>query len=244
MFQTLKSISLASATLLTATADSIAEDRRAECTDDAMLVFDGSGSMAAISHNGLKSPRIVEAREAIHVSMPQISPFRKLGLLIFGPGPVDTCNNIDLRFTPQSNAGPRIIADVDSLNPIGQTPLTESVEKAIDALDTTDAPGVVVLLTDGRESCGRDPCALAAEIAAEKNVTVHVIGFKVRAQHFQWNGQGAKNRETSARCLADRTGGIYVSAETTDELIKALQDTLSCPMTAMGGRREAQDVPG
>lgn len=238
MLKTMQRIGLASAGLLAASTVGVAEGRSAECTDDAMLVFDGSGSMAAIDHNGLKTPRIDEAREAIDVSMPQISPFRKLGLVIFGPGPADSCSNIDLRFPPIDNAGPRIIADVEALAPVGQTPLTASVEEAIDALDLSKDPGVVVLLTDGRESCGGDPCALAAEIAEANNVTVHVIGFKVRAQHFQWNGQGAKNRETSARCLADRTGGIYVSTETTEELIRALQDTMSCPMTALDGRRE------
>ena len=244
MLKSIQRVGLAGIGLLAASTVGVAEGRPAECTDDAMLVFDGSGSMDAISHNGLKSPRIDEARAAIEESMPQISPFRKLGLLIFGPGPAESCSNIDLRFRPQSNAGPRIIADVDALTPVGQTPLTNSVDEAVDALDLKDDPGVVVLLTDGRESCGGDPCALAAQIAAEKNVTVHVIGFKVRAQHFQWNGQGAKNRETSARCLADQTGGKYVSTESTEELVKALQDMLSCLMVADDAWRELADPQG
>lgn len=244
MFKTVRKFSRAGFAFAAATTAGFANGGAAECTDDAMLVFDGSGSMAAVSHNGLKSPRIDEARAAIEAAMPQISPFRKLGLVIFGPGPAESCSNIDLRFRPQSNAGPRIIADVDRLHPIGETPLTDSVEEAVRALEPGDRPGVVVLVTDGRESCGGDPCALARQIAAAENVVVHVIGFKVRAQHFQWNGQGDKNRETSARCLADQTGGLYVSAETTEALISALQDTLSCPMTANDARREAIGFPG
>lgn len=244
MFKNIQKAGLVSVSLLAASSVGVAEGRQAECTDDAMLVFDGSGSMKAISHNGLKSPRIDEARTAIRESMPHISPFRKLGLVIFGPGPIESCSNIDTRFPPQSNAGAKIIADVDALLPIGQTPLTAAVEEAIDALDLSDSPGVVVLLTDGRESCGGDPCALAAQIAADNDVTVHVIGFKVRAQHFQWNGQGAKNRETSARCLADKTGGKFLSTETTQELIEALRDTMACPMTAHGDWREALDLRG
>ena len=167
---------LAAFGLMAASTTGLAEGRPAECTDDAMLVFDGSGSMTAIDHNGLKSPRIDEARAAIREAMPQISPFRKLGLVMFGPGPEDSCENIDLRFRPQSNAGPQIIAEVDALQPIGQTPLTASVEEAVDALDLSEDPGVVVLLTDGRESCRGDPCALAQQIAESQNVTVHVIG--------------------------------------------------------------------
>jgi Ca-activated chloride channel family protein len=31
------------------------------------------------------------------------------------------------------------------------------------------------------------------------------------------------------RCLADVTGGIYATAETTDQLAAALSETLGCP---------------
>ena len=237
-------ICLAGCFLVFASAVGNTQESRANCTDDAILVFDGSGSMAATRHNGLARPRIEEARTAIKQSIPQVTPFRKMGLVIFGPGPKDSCSNIDLRFEPLSNAASRIIADVDSLSPIGETPLTDAVRLAVDTLAVRKKPGVVVLLTDGRESCKRDPCALAAELAAEKNVTVHVIGFKVRAQFFQWNGQGAKHGRTSARCLATQTGGKYVSTESTDELVAALRETLACPMTAKGSRRDLYPFPG
>jgi len=223
-------IAVTGCALLTATAISSAQTGHTDCTNDAMLVFDGSGSMAGIGHNGLTQPRIEEAREAIAKSIPRIAPFRKLGLVIFGPGQKDSCSNIDLRFTPIVDAAPHIIADVNNLAPIGETPLTDSVKSAVAALDLSENPGVVLLLTDGRESCGGDPCALADQLAAANNVTVHVIGFKVRARGFQWNGQGKKNRISKARCLADRTGGTYASTESTDELVKALQEMLACPL--------------
>ena len=41
-----------------------------------------------------------------------------------------------------------------------------------------------------------------------------------------------------SRCLADETGGIYVSAETTDELIAAFQKTLGCPIVSRSARLE------
>lgn len=230
-------ISLVSCGMLAVTATSSAQTLRPDCTDDAMLVFDGSGSMAGVGHNGLTQPRIEEARMAIAQAIPQITPFRRLGLVIFGPGEKESCSNIDLRFTPIGNAAPRIIADVNNLAPIGETPLTESVKLAVEALDLRERPGVVLLVTDGRESCAADPCALAKELAQQGNVTVHVIGFKVRARNFQWNGQGAKNRISKARCLADKTGGIYTSTESADELVHALQETLACPMFSSRGWR-------
>ena len=244
MFKNIFRVGLTCCYLLAATTIGSSQNQVAQCTDDAMLVFDGSGSMAASGYNGLDRPRIIDARAAIERSMPRITPFRKVGLVIFGPGPQDSCSNIDLRFRPQRQAASRIIADVGNLSPIGETPLTEAVRNAAEALDLGKKTGVVVLVTDGRESCGGAPCLLAAQLAAAKNVTVHVIGFKVRGQYFQWTGKGAKHAPTTARCLADQTGGKYVSTESTEELIEALQETLACPMIGTSFRHDQLRSPG
>ncbi len=206
------------------------------CTEDAMIVFDGSGSMAEMGFNDINEPRIFEARRALHHSLPAIGQARRLGLIIYGPGGGvggdGGCGNVDLRFTPQWQAAPRILDEVDRLEPDGDTPLTEAVEDASKALNYKEKPGVVVLVTDGKETCGGSPCELAAQLAAEgHDLTVHVIGYKVRGDQFAWEGEGHNDyRQASsvARCLADRTGGQYVSAETVDELVGALRVTLGC----------------
>ena len=204
-----------------------------QCADDAMLVFDGSGSMAAMGFNGLNTPRINDARVAVGRAMPRITSVRKVGLIIYGPGPHSPCSNVDLRFRPQKNSASQIIAEVDSLSPEGETPLSAAVDKAAAVLDYQEKSGVVVLVTDGKETCGGTPCRLASRLAASGNITVHVIGFKVRGEFFQWESQGSKeveNAPTISRCLADLTGGKYISTESVDELVSALRDTLTCPL--------------
>lgn len=198
------------------------------CTEDAMIVFDGSGSMAEMGYNAIGVPRISEARTALRQVIPTVAAQRRLGLVIYGPSGDQTCSNTDLRFAPQWQAGPRIIADVEALRPAGGTSLTESVRRAVETLDFRNKPGTVLLITDGKETCGGAPCQLAAEIAAiAPEMTVHVIGFKVRGPHFDWARPDAPG-VTVARCLADRTGGKYVRAETVDELVGALRVTLGC----------------
>ena len=32
------------------------------------------------------------------------------------------------------------------------------------------------------------------------------------------------------KCLADETGGLYITAENRDDLVKAFEKTLGCPM--------------
>ena len=205
-----------------------------------MLVFDGSASMDELSFDLQKATRIVDARKAMRDAMPDIAPFRRLGLLVYGPGPLDACSNIDLRFGPIENAATPIIDAVETLQPKGLTPLAASVQQAAEALDYRRAPGIVVLVTDGNETCGGRPCALGDALAREAaDLTVHVIGFKVVVDFFSWDNpeqQSYEDGNTVAKCLADRTGGMYVSTETVDELSDALRVTLGC---ALIGRFDA-----
>ncbi|MEM9059178.1 MAG: vWA domain-containing protein [Pseudomonadota bacterium] len=202
------------------------------CESDALLVFDGSGSMSENGFNQLDEPRILLARRAIAEAMPQIATHRKVGLLTYGPGPGDACENIDLKFPPISNAAPRVIAEIELLEPSGDTALTQAVRDAAEVLDFQNESATVVLLTDGKETCGGAPCELGATLAEDgHDITVHVIGFKVRGDFFSWAGQGRDeyiNGKTVARCLADQTGGLYVSTETVSELADALKRTLGC----------------
>jgi len=207
---------------------------QSDCNDDAMLVFDASGSMAAMGYNGLDLPRIVEARDALRQVLPNITPFRRMGLVVYGPGTEDACSNIALHFAPQPDAGTAIVGVVDQVTPDGDTPLTEAVRKAADVLSGAGRTGDVVLVTDGRETCEGKPCQLAAEISGT-GVTVHVIGFRVRGSSFEWQSSAnfdVRNHQTVARCLADLTGGEYVPAESTEDLVRALQEILSCPIVS------------
>jgi Ca-activated chloride channel family protein len=220
---------------LSAASMSRAEDSLIGCNQDAMLVFDASGSMASMGYNGLDVPRIFEARDALRNVLPQVTPFRNLGLVIYGPGPRDACSNIDLRLEPKPDAAAAILAEVDQVQPEGKTPLTRAVDLAADVLNSDERPGVIVLVTDGRETCGGAPCALAEQLLeSSPDLTVHVIGFKIRGETYDparfEDGGFEKGGYTVAQCLADQTGGLYVHAETTDELANALQETLGCAL--------------
>ena len=201
-----------------------------------MLVFDGSGSMSEMGFNELAEPRIFEARRAIREAIPKVTPFRRVGLILYGPGPQDACSNIDLRFPPIRDAATRIVRDIAQMEPEGDTPLTASVAHAAKVLEYKNKPGVIVLVTDGKETCQGRPCQLAAELAADaQNLTVHVIGFKVRGYYFDWDSQNGvvESPEIAvAECLAERTGGKYIAAENAQDLVEALAQTLGCQIVS------------
>ena len=182
----------------------------------------------------IETPRINDARAALRRALPQVEQFRNIGLITYGPGPLDGCSNIDLRLAPQANAALPIITEVDALKPNGMTPLTSAVQHAAAALSYTINPATIVLITDGNETCGGTPCATAQYLHANaQDLTIHVIGFKFRFDFFGWNNpeqDASDDQQTVAKCLADQTGGTYTSTETIDELVSALNTTLGCQL--------------
>ncbi|MEM7597515.1 MAG: VWA domain-containing protein [Pseudomonadota bacterium] len=209
-----------------------ASDSAGACTRDAMLVFDGSSSMADLGFGAEGPTRIEEAREAVAKVMPDVAPVRRIGLMVYGPGTTFMCRRISLKLLPQDNAAGPVMAEIDAMQPSGLTPLTLSVEKAAEVLEYRTKPGIVVLVTDGSETCGGAPCALGQRLAAEgRDLTVHVIGFRLVFDPFSWNGKDEFARVAGeVQCLAEATGGLYVATETVEELSDALRRTLGCAL--------------
>ncbi|SFJ50134.1 vWA domain-containing protein [Jannaschia pohangensis] len=207
---------------------------QAPCSTDAMVVFDGSASMAEIGFDTGETNRITDARAAMARVMPDVEDFRRIGLVTYGPGPEGSCEGIRLRFPPIESAAARMIAEIDALEPTGLTPLTDAVERAAEVLDYRLKPAIVVLVTDGNETCGGRPCALGRALEATgADLTVHVIGYKAESDFFSWDNPEADEvarGDTVAKCLSDTTGGQFVATDTVDELVEALRATLGCAL--------------
>ncbi|MEQ8824302.1 MAG: VWA domain-containing protein [Filomicrobium sp.] len=198
-------------------------NRLEQCELDAMLVFDASGSMAGTDWIGQVS-RISHVRNALRRVLPDITSVRRVGLISYGPGPYNKCDNIELQLQPGRYSPAQIMSRVDALVPAGRTPLTGAIEQAAEILRYRSKPAVIVLLTDGEETCGGKPCELARQLELTgKDVTVHVISYMRRRVS---TGKGL----LQSRCLARETGGIQVTAETEDELRAAFRKTLACPV--------------
>jgi Ca-activated chloride channel family protein len=195
-----------------ATAVQVDKPGRLACAKDAILVFDASGSMAGPGFGEETTTRIETARQALREVLPSVTPVRNVGLIVYGPGPraPGACANIDLRLPPAANSSERIMSELERVQPYGQTPIAASVQRAAEILRYRERPAVVVLLTDGEETCRGNPCALAQQLRKDGvDVTVHVV---------------------------EQTGGLFVGADTKDELVSALQRTLGCALVS-------EDVP-
>ncbi len=192
-----------------------------------MLVFDASKSMAAAAGDNTGLRRIDSVRTALARILPRVSPKRRLGSSPTGPARVRPASTSAWSCRPAPNAARADhVACRPALKPDGKTPLTRAVRMAADALDYRDRPGTIVLLTDGEETCGASPCALAKTLKADgAHTTVHVISYRI-ASAIGSDGVFA------SRCLADETGGLYVAADTIDEVTAALETALACPVVS------------
>ncbi|MEB8387895.1 VWA domain-containing protein [Rhodobacteraceae bacterium KMM 6894] len=186
--------------------------------EDVMIVFDGSNSMWG-QIDGVAKIEI--ARDVMKNLLGEWTAERHVGLMAYGHRRRGDCTDIETLITPAPGMAAEIQARINAITPTGKTPLTDAVEQAAQALSYTDRPATVVLISDGLESCDRDPCALAK--ALEKGgvgFTAHVVGF----------GLGTDDAASLA-CIANETGGQFIEAENAGELATALS-TLSTAVAA------------
>ncbi len=185
--------------------------------EQTMIVLDASGSMWG-QING--KPKLQIAREALATVLADIPAETELGLIAYGHRERGNCKDIEVIVKPAAGTAPAVIEAANSMKFLGKTPLSASVIKAAEELRYTEDKATVILITDGLENCNADPCAVGAELAKNGiDFTAHVVGFDLTDE---------EGRQVA--CLAENTGGRYVSAANADELRTALLDTVVQPI--------------
>ncbi len=186
----------------------------AAAADRAMIVLDASGSMWGQIEGKTK---IEIARETLREVMGDLPADLEIGLMAYGHRHKGDCEDIELLVTPAPGQGAQITGTANKLNPKGKTPLTASVVRAAEALKYAEDTATVILITDGLETCDRDPCAAGTELAQTGvDFTAHVVGFGLSEE---------EGRQVA--CLAENTGGLYLAADNADQLGEALSHTVA-----------------
>lgn len=180
----------------------------------AIIVLDGSGSMWAQIEG---EARISIARETLSSVLAELPEDLELGLMSYGHREKGNCGDIEMLVAPASGTGAAIAAAADKINPKGMTPLSDAVRLAAEDLRYTEEKATVILITDGLETCEVDPCALGSDLEAQGiDFTTHVLGFGLSDE---------EGRQVA--CLAENTGGKYLSAQNGDDLVSALTETVA-----------------
>jgi len=107
---------------------------------------------------------------------------------------------------------------IAGLKPTGQTPIAYALNQAGRDFGTSQSDRIIVLVSDGIESCGGDTLQ-AAHALREQGITAHLIGFGL--------GNAADEDTASLRAVASAAGGRYVTASSAEELQAALAETVA-----------------
>lgn len=196
-----------------------------------IIVLDASGSMWGQIDGKAK---LEIARTALSTVLTDIPSDTELGLIAYGHRSKGDCKDIETVIAPAAGTAAAITQAADKMQFLGKTPLTDAVRQAAVELKSTEEKSTVVLITDGIETCQGDPCALGAELEASGvDFTAHVVGFGLTAE------EGAK-----VACLAENTGGKYITAGNLDSLTNALKTTVAAaPEPAPAPAPEPEPTP-
>lgn len=180
------------------------------------VILDASGSMGQRLPTG--ESRWMAARSALVTLAESAFPSGvPVALRVYGHLEPATCHmGLELDLEPFESE--RFGAAVSGIEPklLSQTPLAESILAAGEDLSDVEGQRMIVLVTDGEESCGGDPEAAIRSLRERGIAAVNIIGFAL-------DDPAAK--EQFAR-WADLGGGVYLDTASGAELGAALNQVL------------------
>jgi len=133
-----------------------------------------------------------------------------------------SCEDIEALFPLRpfnQAAGEEMAAAVKQITAKGLTPLSDALVRAANDLAGVEGESVIILVSDGEETCDGDPIVVAHMLAAmSPPIVVCVIGLDVDPQA----------RET-LQAIAEITGCVYRSVREAEELFEALFAVVAPP---------------
>tara|TARA_R110002073_G_scaffold18767_15_gene69222 strand:+ start:4041 stop:5612 length:1572 start_codon:yes stop_codon:yes gene_type:complete len=215
----------------------------------AEFILDASGSMAGLSGQRSKMDIALSAFEAAADVLGESDVSTALRAYGFDASVEHSAeascpNTVLLTEFDRGNSGAMIAAS-QQLSPYGYTPIAGSLEAAGADLAAIDArERLIILISDGEETCNGDPVAVAARLRSEGiNLSAYVVGFDLDDE-----------QEAQMRAIADAGGGRYLDAPDADALAEAMREVagmavrrsertvLKCENPVAGGRTPDEAV--
>lgn len=193
---------------------------------DLVFIVDGSGSMWGQIDGTAK---ISTAKQALTGLIGDLGADTNVGLIAYGHRREGDCGDIET-LLPVANHSPDAVGlAIDGITPRGKTPIAAALKAAAGAFPAADRRANVLLISDGLETCGGDPCAAARALAGQGIKTrVHVVGFDLSEE---------ENR--ALQCIAEEGNGTYYTANNAQEFADAIDQAVK----ATGGEVAAPPEP-
>ena len=150
--------------LLMGSFTSIAQKRK-KPVNRILFIFDASQSMLGRWQSGRKIDIAKKLLSNMVDSLKDIENL-EIGLRVYGHQngyPPQHCDDtkLEINFLPSHLASLRMKAKLNMIRARGTTPIAYSLEEGAKDFPSGDARNIVILITDGKEECGMDPCAIS-----------------------------------------------------------------------------------
>lgn len=190
------------------------------------VVFDASGSM--LQRIGGER-RIDIAKQAVTTLVRDVLPASVgFSLRVFGHKEADSCRtDLEIPAGPLDRAAAAAkVGSIQAMN-LAKTPIGESLRLTAADLASRPPPHLIILVTDGEETCGGDAAAAIRELRARgTDVRVNIVGFAIDELMLQ---------ETFVQ-WALLGNGKYFNAKDGAELAASLRESLAVPYAVVDAR--------
>ena len=156
----------------------ISTPSEAQSYPEIMFILDASGSMWGKVQGRTK---IDAAKEVMRQTIPELPPEVLTGLTVYGHSRESSCDDIEILVPAGSNDRQALLGRVENIQPHGKTPMAASVKKAAESLGSRDAETIIVLVSDGEETCDPDPCGTIGALK-RKRCPFHPSCHRVRCE--------------------------------------------------------------
>ena len=147
-----------------------------------LFVFDASQSMLGRWQSGRKIDIAKQLLTNITDSLKDVRNL-ELALRVYGHQrsfPPQDCDDtrLEINFIPSNIFAERVKGKLSMIRAKGTTPIARSLEEAASDFPIDNSRNIVILITDGKEECGMDPCAVS-RLFAKKGIILKpfVIGI-------------------------------------------------------------------
>jgi len=192
------------------------------------LILDASGSML----QRLEGRRRIEiAREVLEDLVEKTIPAgTPLALRVFGhrtPGACQTDLEIPLKPLKPAEITP-VLRRTEAKN-LAKTPIAQSLALVAKDLEGATGQKIIILVTDGEETCEGDPQAEIEKLKQEGfDVRVNIVGFAIEDEAL---------KATFSR-WAELGGGLYFNATSSEELGRAMHQALETKFNVLDATGE------
>lgn len=144
------------------------------------IIVDSSGSMGQILAKNKTKMVFLKKIIGDYLKM-QWKKKANIGLRVYGAKDKKSCDDTQLAIPFDTQNLAKIERNIEGLSPLGMTPLHKSLLNSFEDLKSYQGPKRVVIVTDGEDTCGGDPCKTVDELkkkALDIKFYVVALGFK------------------------------------------------------------------